>query len=121
MAGQEIKQILEQEFGTLERVPTDPSAPARLFKVPGWQGALGFINPVSEPFCGACSRMRLTSDGRLRPCLMTDREIDIRDALSHQTPIEAIQEMFLVAAHRKVKSGIVTPVDRPRTMVAIGG
>lgn len=121
MAGKEIKAILENEFGPLESVPTDPSAPARLFKVPDWQGALGFINPVSEPFCGACSRMRLTSDGRLRPCLMTDREIDIREALNHETPIEAIQEMFLIAAHRKVKSGIVTPVDRPRTMVSIGG
>ena len=121
MAGRDIKAVIEQEFGELEPIPTDPSAPARLFKVPGWQGALGFINPVSEPFCGACSRMRLTSDGRLRPCLMTDREIDIREALHHESPVEAIQEMFLVAAHRKVKSGIVTPVDRPRTMVAIGG
>jgi cyclic pyranopterin phosphate synthase len=65
--------------------------------------------------------MRLTSDGKLRPCLMTDREIDIRKALGSSDPIPAIQEMFLVAAHRKVKSGISTPVDRPRTMVAIGG
>jgi GTP 3',8-cyclase len=121
MPGREIKEIVETTFGGLEKVETDPSAPARLFKVPGWRGAIGFINPVSEPFCGACSRMRLTSDGRLRPCLMTDREIDIREALNAENPVEAIQEMFLVAAHRKVKSGIVTPVERPRTMVAIGG
>lgn len=121
MSGREIKEILEIAFGKLEPVSTDPSAPARLFRVPGWQGALGFINPVSEPFCGACSRMRLTSDGRLRPCLMTDRELDIREALRHENPREAISEMFLLAAHRKVKSGIVSPVDRPRTMVAIGG
>lgn len=121
MPGREIKEIVETAFGNLETVPTDPSAPARLYKVSTWQGAIGFINPVSEPFCGACSRMRLTSDGRLRPCLMTDREIDIREALRASDPIAAIQEMFLVAAHRKVKSGIITPVDRPRTMVAIGG
>ena len=121
MSGREIKEVVEAAFGALEPVQTDPSAPARLFRVPGWQGAIGFINPVSEPFCGACSRMRLTSDGRLRPCLMTDREIDIREALSAADPVPAIQEMFLVAAHRKVKSGITTPVERPRTMVAIGG
>ena len=121
VSGKEIKGVVEEAFGELEPVPTDPSAPARLFKVPGWQGAIGFINPVSEPFCGACSRMRLTSDGRLRPCLMTDREIDIRGALTASEPVPAIQEMFLVAAHRKVKSGITTPVDRPRTMVSIGG
>lgn len=121
MPGSEIKAVVEKAFGELEPVPTDPSAPARLFRVPGWQGAIGFINPVSEPFCGACSRMRLTSDGRLRPCLMTDREIDIREALNAADPVPAIQEMFLVAAHRKVKSGITEPVERPRTMVAIGG
>jgi GTP 3',8-cyclase len=121
MPGREIKEIVETAFGRLDPVETDPSAPARLFKVPGWQGAIGFINPVSEPFCGACSRMRLTSDGRLRPCLMTDRELDIREALRSESPISAIQEAFLVAAHRKVKSGVVTPLERPRTMVAIGG
>lgn len=121
MPGKEVRALIEDALGELEPVPTDPSAPARLFKVPGWQGAIGFINPVSEPFCGACSRMRLTSDGRLRPCLMTDREIDINEALRHAKPVEAIQEMFLVAAHRKVKSGMTGYVERPRTMVAIGG
>ncbi len=119
--GREIRALVEERFGNLETVPTDPSAPARLFKVSGWQGAVGFINPVSEPFCGACSRMRLTSDAKLRPCLLNDREFDLRPALMHPEPIAAIQETFLVAAHRKVASGITTPTQRPRTMVAIGG
>ncbi len=119
--GREIRARVEKRFGELETVATDPSAPARLFKVPGWQGAVGFINPVSEPFCGACSRMRLTSDAKLRPCLLNDREFDLRPALMHSEPVAAIQEMFLVAAHRKVASGITTPTQRPRTMVAIGG
>ncbi len=121
VGGKEIRSRVETAFGALEPTPTDPSAPARLFKVPGWQGAIGFINPVSEPFCGACSRMRLTSDAKLRPCLLNDREFDLRPALLHEAPIPAIQEMFLVAAHRKVASGITTPSERPRTMVAIGG
>lgn len=121
MSGKDTRELIETAFGPLEPVPTDPSAPAKLFKVPGWKGAIGFINPVSEPFCGACSRMRLTSDAKLRPCLMTDREIDAREALLAENPIEALQEVFLIAAHRKVKSGIITPVDRPRTMMLIGG
>ena len=120
-SGEKTRIIIEQEFGPLSPVTNDPSAPARLFKIPNWSGAIGFINPISEPFCGACSRMRLTSDGKIRPCLMTDREIDAREALDNDNPIEALQDVFLVAAHRKVASGITTPVHRPRTMIAIGG
>lgn len=121
MPGAETRAMIEGALGALEPVATEPSAPARLFRVPGWAGAIGFINPVSEPFCGACSRMRLTSDGRLRPCLMTDREVDIREALRAPEPVAAITEMFLVAAHRKVASGMTGVTERPRTMVAIGG
>ena len=65
--------------------------------------------------------MRLTSDAKLRPCLLNDRELDVRPALNSDDPVSALQERFLVAAHRKVASGITTPTDRPRTMVAIGG
>ena len=65
--------------------------------------------------------MRLTSDAKLRPCLLNDRELDLRPRLECRGAYPAIQEMFLVAAHRKVASGITTPTDRPRTMVAIGG
>ena len=121
VAGKDIKAKIEAEFGELTALDTDPSAPARLFKVANWAGAIGFINPVSEPFCGACSRMRLTSDAKLRPCLLTDREISVREALDSEKPVEAMIEMFLLAAHRKVKSGITSPIDRPRTMVSIGG
>ena len=121
VAGEEIRGRVEDAFGSLEAVDNDPSAPARLFRVPGWQGAIGFIDPVSRPFCGACSRMRLTSDAQLRPCLLTDRELDLRPALLDPDPIPAIQEMFLLAAHRKVASGLTTPSERPRTMVTIGG
>lgn len=121
LPGSEIRARVEAEFGALKPVDNDPSAPARLFRIPGFVGCIGFINPVSEPFCGACSRMRLTADAKLRPCLMTDREHDVRQALHAPDPIQAMQEMFLVAAHRKVASGMTAPTDRPRTMVAIGG
>jgi GTP 3',8-cyclase len=121
MAGADIRARVEAAVGELEPVDTDPSAPARLFRVPGWPGAIGFINPVTEPFCGACSRMRVTSDGMLRPCLLTDREYELRNALAADDPVAAVIERFLVGAHRKVASGLTAPVDRPRTMVAIGG
>ncbi len=119
--GAEIRGRVEAALGALEPVPTDPSAPAKLFTRPGWPGCVGFINPVSEPFCGACSRMRLTSDGMLRPCLLTDRELSLTAALVAEDPVAAVQDVFLVAAHRKVASGITAPTERQRTMVAIGG
>lgn len=119
--GSEIRAAVEAAHGPLEAVPTDPSAPARLYTVPGWPGRIGFINPVSEPFCSACSRMRVTSDGMLRPCLLNDREFDLKPALLADDPLTAVQEVFLLAAGRKVASGLTAPIERPRTMVAIGG
>lgn len=121
VSGQESRERIETALGTLQPVPTDPSAPARLYRAEGYAGAVGFIDPVSKPFCGACSRMRVTSDAKLRPCLLTDREYPMREALNADDPVEAVIDAFLVAAHRKVKSGITTPVQRDRTMVAIGG
>ena len=121
VSGAESRERIEAALGELERVPTDPSAPARLYRVPGFAGAIGFIDPVSQPFCGACSRMRVTSDAKLRPCLLTDREYPMREALNAPDPVAAVIDAFLVAAHRKVASGITSPVQRDRTMVAIGG
>jgi cyclic pyranopterin phosphate synthase len=121
VSGAESRERIESALGELETVPTDPSAPARLYRVPGFAGAIGFIDPVSQPFCGACSRMRVTSDAKLRPCLLTDREYPMREALNAPDPVAAVIDAFLVAAHRKVASGITSPVQRDRTMVAIGG
>lgn len=121
VSGKESRERIEAAFGTLETVATDPSAPARLFRAEGFAGALGFIDPVSNPFCGACSRMRVTSDAKLRPCLLTDREYPMREALNAEEPVAAVIDAFLVAAKRKVASGVTVPVQRERTMVAIGG
>lgn len=122
VSGAESRARIEAALGPLEPVPDeDPSAPARTYRVDGFAGRLGFIDPVSSPFCGACSRMRVTSDARLRPCLLNDREWDLRASLSAADPVAAVTDAFLSAAHRKVASGVTTAVHRPRTMVAIGG
>ncbi len=121
LSGKAIRAMIEQELGVLEEVPTDPSSPARVFKVPNSLGSLGFINPISEPFCGACSRMRLTADRKVRPCLLTDRELDANAAFDSANPIEALIDVLLEAAHRKDRMGDLLPKIRERTMVAIGG
>lgn len=59
--------------------------PARYFSIPGAHGTLGVISPLSRHFCGACNRLRLTADGRLRPCLFSDSELDVRTALRQGT------------------------------------
>lgn len=58
--------------------------PAKIFKVRGGPGEIGFINPVSDHFCSTCNRLRLMADGKLRACLLKDEEIDLRAALRHQ-------------------------------------
>lgn len=58
--------------------------PARYFEFPGAQGTVGFISPLSRHFCGECNRVRLTADGKLRPCLFSDDEYDVRAALRGQ-------------------------------------
>lgn len=121
VAGSESRARLETALGPLAPLRDDPSAPARTFRPSGFVGRLGFVDPVSAPFCGACSRMRVTSDGHLRPCLLNDHEFDLREALRAADPVAAVTDVFLVAAHRKVASGITTPTTRSRTMVAIGG
>jgi GTP 3',8-cyclase len=121
LSGGAVKAMIEAEYGTLEVVPTDPSSPARVYKIPGSLGNLGFINPISEPFCGACSRMRLTADRKVRPCLLTDRELDASAAFHSPSPIEALVDVLLEAAQQKGRMGDLLPKIRERTMVAIGG
>ncbi|MBF7096969.1 GTP 3',8-cyclase MoaA [Alkalibacter mobilis] len=62
---------------------TDKGAPAEYYKIPGYLGKVGFISPMSHKFCGDCNRIRLTSDGKIRPCLGNNGEIDIMDTLKN--------------------------------------
>jgi cyclic pyranopterin phosphate synthase len=73
---------IEAELGPLEPVPADgPADEARYHRLAGAPGRVGFISPVSQPYCDTCNRMRLTADGRLHLCLLRDDEIDLRPAL----------------------------------------
>lgn len=88
----------------LEPVPAgaDNAGPARMFSLPGGRGRLGFITPLSNHFCDACNRLRLTSDGRLRTCLFADREYALRPALRHaRLDDAAIVRMVRAACRHK--------------------
>jgi cyclic pyranopterin phosphate synthase len=78
---EEIRKRLEP-LGRLEPWRTDVgNGPAKYFRLPGASGTIGFITPVTEHFCYQCNRLRLTADGKLRPCLLNEDEIDLREPL----------------------------------------
>jgi cyclic pyranopterin phosphate synthase len=88
------------------------------------KGKIGFINPVSEPFCDDCNRIRLTADGRLRTCLFSLNETDLRTPLRDGSSDDEIDRIVREAVwrkelkHRVNEPGFVQPV---RSMSAIGG
>lgn len=117
----------------MERVgriaPIDPikrrkDGPARYYSFAGAPGVLGFISPISHHFCGSCNRLRLTSDGKLRPCLFSETEIDLKSAMRRHVPDEEIARLLRLAV--EVKPQAHSFADRPdahkrRPMSAIGG
>jgi len=113
----EVRQRLEL-LGELE--PCQPSAgngPAKYFRFPHAKGTIGFITPVSEHFCFNCNRLRLTADGKLRPCLLSDDEVDLKKPLRSGTSSAELKELIEEAVARKpLRHHLAegdTPKDRP--------
>jgi cyclic pyranopterin phosphate synthase len=123
LAGEEIRAIIEQVH-PLEPVPREPSATARVYRFADGAGEIGFINPVSEPFCADCNRIRLTADGKLRTCLFSLHETDLRAPLRAGASDAELEAVVREAVWRKeLKHRVNEPGFRPpaRTMSAIGG
>ena len=103
----------------------ESSGPARLCSLPGAKGKVGFIAPLSYHFCGSCNRLRLTADGKLRTCLFSEQEIDIKGPLRAGASTEELVEIYRLAAIRKHHGHRLqcTYVERyfGRDMQAIGG
>lgn len=80
--GDEIAKLISADLGELIKSDNQTGdGPARYYRLPNAQGRIGFILPVSQPFCAACNRLRLTSDGHLKSCLLSDEEIDLKHIL----------------------------------------
>jgi cyclic pyranopterin phosphate synthase len=123
LTGEEIRAIIERVH-PLEEVPREPHATARVFRFADGVGEIGFINPVSEPFCADCNRIRLTADGKLRTCLFSIHETDLRAALRSGATDTDLERIIRDAVWRKeLKHHVGEPGFRqpPRTMSAIGG
>ena len=72
------KEAIEKELGTMEPFDLPTNGPAHTYKLAGALGSIGFISQISDDLCSRCNRLRLTADGQLRPCLMSDGEVDLR-------------------------------------------
>jgi cyclic pyranopterin phosphate synthase len=79
------------------------NGPAKYFRLPGTKGTVGFISPVTEHFCFQCNRLRLTADGKLRPCLLSEDEIDLKEPLRSGAPLEELKTLISKAIARKPK------------------
>jgi cyclic pyranopterin phosphate synthase len=123
LTGEELREIIHRVH-PLEEAPREPHATARVFRFADGRGEIGFINPVSEPFCADCNRIRLTADGKLRTCLFSMHETDLRESLRSGASDADIEAVIRDAVWRKeLKHHVGEPGFRqpPRTMSAIGG
>jgi cyclic pyranopterin phosphate synthase len=123
LTGGEIRALIEERW-PLEELPAKASSTARRFRFADGAGEIGFVNPVSEPFCSTCDRIRLTADGQLRTCLFSRREWDLKTPLRDGSSDKRLEELIRFAvAHKELKHKINDPgfVRASRSMSQIGG
>lgn len=113
------------ELGQMSPVILAATAgPARIFRLPGFLGEVGFISPMSEHHCGSCNRLRLTAAGQLRPCLLESLEMDLRRPLRQGVADYALMDLFRTAVALKNRRFKVYQADNTpavRAMASIGG
>jgi cyclic pyranopterin phosphate synthase len=123
LTGAETRAAINAVY-PLEPEPREPHATARVYRFADGRGKIGFINPVSEPFCSDCNRIRLTADGRLRTCLFSLNETDLRGPLRSGADDGELEQIVRDAVWRKeLKHHVGEPgfIQPARTMSAIGG
>ena len=123
LTGAEIRAAIDAVY-PLESEPREPHATARVYRFADGKGKIGFINPVSEPFCGDCNRIRLTADGRLRTCLFSLNETDLRSPIRDGADDGELERIIRDAVWRKeLKHHVGEPgfIQPARSMSAIGG
>ncbi len=129
LTGAELKVALENSVPAawlplIPEQPEDAAQTSRVYRFADGIGEIGFINPVSEPFCDACDRLRLTAEGTLRTCLFSIGETDLRGPMRAGASDAELEEIIRGAAwNKELKHHIGDPgfVAPPRNMSRIGG
>ncbi|XP_032356567.1 molybdenum cofactor biosynthesis protein 1 isoform X2 [Etheostoma spectabile] len=100
---QEMLDHIRQQWPNLEKFQTGQTETAKMFKVPGFKGQVGFITSMSDHFCGSCNRLRITADGSLKVCLFGNSEVSLRDVLRSGASNEELLQIIGAAVGRKKK------------------
>ncbi|CAN5401878.1 GTP 3',8-cyclase MoaA [soil metagenome] len=119
----ELRERIEAVHGPMEPAEVRTNGPARTFRLPGAVGTVGFISQISKDLCAGCNRLRLTHDGFLRPCLMSDGELDLRTPLRMGATDEDLRDLFCHVVARKPERHYLHEGQRAhgRGMSQIGG
>ena len=123
LTGAELRALIDAVY-SIEELPRERSATARVFRFSDGRGEIGFIDPVSDPFCSDCNRIRLTAEGKLRTCLFSLHETDLREPLRAGAGDDELERIVREAVWRKElkhhvgEAGFRQPA---RSMSAIGG
>ena len=124
VSGAQILEKISSEIADLKPVISKLGGPARLYQLPDASGKIGVITAMSSHFCASCNRIRVTADGRLRACLLSDNEYDLRAALRRGADPEKIIEIVRSAvAAKSAEHGLACNTERKcvRVMSTIGG
>ncbi|MCX7792948.1 MAG: GTP 3',8-cyclase MoaA [Thermodesulfovibrionales bacterium] len=121
----EIRRRVET-LGRLEPAGLNSGGPARYWRLPGARGVIGFISALSNHFCGECNRLRITSDGKIRPCLFSETEIDLKPVLRGSSDDRELMRLISIAIDCKPSGHGLRPDLRSfdvlsRPMSKIGG
>jgi cyclic pyranopterin phosphate synthase len=127
VSGDEVRRRIHAVWPIEPDPRGDPHAPATRYVYRDGGGAVGFIDSVTRPFCGDCSRLRLTSDGKLRVCLYDQQEVDLKGPMRDGGTDEELERLMVAAVRKKGRGGALEVVERKvaipltRTMHQIGG
>lgn len=117
-----IGSLLKTESYQLSAISSN--GPARYYRLSGASGTIGFISPITEPFCSDCNRLRLTSNGRLCPCLLSDEGVDLKQPLRSEVSSEEIKRLISKAVALKSERHHLcedVPISIKRRMSQAGG
>ena len=128
ISSDQIRETIERSLGPLSPCTKGKTAgPSTNYQITGARGVIGFISPISKHFCAACRRLRLTADGRIRPCLLSDTEIDIKAPLRSGCDDSELTRLLMLSLKIKPERHYLSSsTGEPggcfqRTMSRIGG